>query len=135
MNYEGRFTDSDLGNVIELGVICMCACPAQVAQSMRNLRELYRYQLHCMENPRNEIAVHAHSAQSTIHAHSVMQDCLDKVIEMEGWGRSTLQMPSGLRARQRQVMLSDTEDDPVVEIRELPVPKRLLAQTAVGSRW
>jgi hypothetical protein len=110
MNYEERFTDSDLGNVIEQGMIYMCACPAQVAQSMRNLREQYRYQLRCMENPKNVVAVHAHIAHSTIQAHSAMQGRLDKVIEMEGWDRSPFQMPSGLLERQLQVMLSDTED-------------------------
>jgi hypothetical protein len=35
-----------------------------------------------------------------------MQDCLDKMIEMEAWDRTTLQMPPDLRKRQMREMLS-----------------------------
>jgi hypothetical protein len=107
MEYEERFTDADLGKVIEQAMLYMCACPAQVAESVRKLRELYRYQLRCIENPENSVAVHALIAQNTIQAHSIMQDCLDQVIELEEWDRTTLEMPAGLRKRQLQEMLSD----------------------------
>jgi len=109
MEYEERFTDAELGQVIEQAMIYMCACPAQVAESVRKLRELYRYQLRCIEaiHPEGSLAVHALIAQSTIQSHSIMQDCLEKVIAMENWDRSTLEMPAGLRKRQLQDLLSD----------------------------
>lgn len=107
MEYEERFTDAELGKVIEQAMIYMCACPAQVADNVRKLRELYRYQLRCIASPQNDNAVHAQIAQSTIQSHSIMQDCLDKIIELEAWDRSTLEMPAGLRVRQLQEMLSD----------------------------
>lgn len=107
MEYEERFTDAELGQVIEQAMIYMCACPAQVADSVRKLRELYRYQLRCIANPDNNKVVHALIAQNIIQSHSIMQDCLDKVIELEEWDRSTLEMPVGLRKRQLQEMLSD----------------------------
>jgi hypothetical protein len=107
MEYDERLTDAELGSVIEQAAIYMCACPAQVADSIRKLRELRRYQLTCMEAPNNNYAVHAQILQSTIHSHSVMQECLEKVIELEGWSLNTLKMPEGLRRRQMQEILSN----------------------------
>jgi hypothetical protein len=107
MDYEERFTDAELGKVIEQAMIYMCACPAQVADSVRKLRELYRYQIRCIANPESTPEVHLQIAKDTIEAHRVMQDCLDKIIEMEAWDRHTLEMPEGLRKRQMQEMLSD----------------------------
>lgn len=109
MEYEERFTDAELGQVIEQAMIYMCACPAQVADSVRKLRELYRYQLHCMADPGNNNAVHALIAQTTIQSHSIMQDCLEKIIELEAWDRSTLEMPAGLRKRQLQEIIADQD--------------------------
>jgi hypothetical protein len=107
MEYEERFTDAELGKVIEQAMIYMCACPAQVADGVRKLRELYRYQLRCLVTPGNNNAVHALIAQSTIQSHSIMQDCLDQVIELEEWDRATLEMPAGLRKRQLQEIISN----------------------------
>lgn len=111
MEYEERFTDTDLGKVVEQAMIYMCVCPAQVADSVRKLRELYRYQLLCIENPENSKVVHAQIMQSTLQAHSIMQDCLDKVIELEGWDRTTFEMPIGLRKLQLKEISSDNNDD------------------------
>ena len=107
MEYAERFTDVELGTVIEQAMIYMCACPAQVAKSTRSLRELYRYQLRCMAAPDNDNAVHAEIAKSTIEAHSIMQDCLGKIMELEGWDRATLEMPMGLRQRQLREISSN----------------------------
>ena len=38
-----------------------------------------------------------------------MQECLEKVIELEEWDRSTLEMPAGLRKRQLQEILADQD--------------------------
>jgi hypothetical protein len=111
MEYDERLTDAELSKVIEQAVIYMCACPAQVADSVRKLRELYRYQLRCIANTGNNNVVHALIAQSTIQSHAIMQDCLDKVIELEEWDRSTLEMPDGLRKRQMQEIISDEYDE------------------------
>ena len=107
MEYEELFSDAELGKVIEQSMIYMCACPAQVADSVRKLRELYRYQIRCISNPENDKAVHTEISKSTIAAHSTMQDCLVQIIALEGWDRQRLEMPEGLRKRQMQEMLSD----------------------------
>jgi hypothetical protein len=111
MKYEERYTDAELAKVVEQSMIYMCACPAQVADSVRKLRELFRYQMRCIANPDNDKLVHAQIAESTIESHSIMQDCLDKIIELEAWDRSTLEMPAGLRKRQLQEMLSDEDGE------------------------
>ena len=107
MKYEERFTDAELDTVIEQGMIYMCACPAQVADGLRKLRELLRYQNRCLKNPSNDSRVHTTIASSVIEAHEVLQRCLDDVIVLEKWDRATLEMPADLRKRQMREILSD----------------------------
>lgn len=107
MTYQERFTDAELELIVETGLIYMCSCPGQVADATRKLRELHRYQLNCLTDPENDSRVHQAIAASTVLAHAQMQDCLDEVLVLEGWDRKTLQMPEGLRVRQRKAMLED----------------------------
>ena len=107
MNYVERFTDAELEKIIDAGLIYMCACPAMVADNLRKLRELHRYQLKCMDKPENCNAVHQTIARNTVIAHAQMQDCLDEVLVLEEWDRATLEMPEGLRQRQAKEMQAD----------------------------
>jgi len=107
MNYEERFTDAELDCIVEQGMIYMCACPAQVADSLRQLRALLKYQQGCSSDPANDHNVHAAIAESTIQSHQIMQDCLDRVIALENWDRATLKMPDGLRQRQMREIQAD----------------------------
>lgn len=107
IEYEERFTEGELELIVETGLIYMCSCPGQVADAVRKLRELRHYQLNCLTDPGNDTKVHQTIAASTVLAHAQMQDCLDEVLLLEGWDRTTLQMPEGLRCRQSQAMLKD----------------------------
>jgi uncharacterized membrane protein len=107
MPYEERFTDEELAKIMEEGMVYMCACPAQVAEAMRKLRELHRYQQQCLTHASNNAAVHNAIAASTIQAHAILQDCLDQVLELEQWDRATLAMPPHLRQRQLSEMLAE----------------------------
>lgn len=107
MHYEERFTDAELEKVVDEGLIYMCACPAQVAGGIRKVRELYRYQRQCLEDPTNESAVHQAIALSACLAHRELQDCMDKVLELEQWDRATLTMPPHLRVKQARSLLDD----------------------------
>ena len=100
MNVPTRFTNEQLEKVIDEGLIYMCACPAQVAQSIRNLRELLDYQQRCMTDPKNDSGVHQEIARAAQTAHVIMEDCMDKILDIEQWNRTTLSMPAGLRKRQ-----------------------------------
>lgn len=107
MQYVELFTERELVHIVEEGLVYMCACPAQVADGLRKLRELYRYQLNCLQDPNNVSIVHQTIADSTIVAHAELQECLSKVLVLEGWDRATLSMPEGLRKRQMRELLSD----------------------------
>ncbi len=85
----------------------MCACPAQVAGAMQQLRALYDYQARCLIDPRNDPKVHQAIADGVLRAHKVLEATLMEVIDLEHWDRETLSMPEGLRQRQ----MSEIQDD------------------------
>lgn len=107
MVYEERFSDAELAQIISEGLIYMCACPAQVADAVRKVRDLYRYQIQCLKSPENECAVHQTIAQTAIATHSQLQDCMDQILALEKWDRKTLQMPPNLRIKQLKEISSD----------------------------
>ena len=104
MPLQKRYTDQQLEQIVDEATIYLCACPAQVAAQLRQLRELYRYQSGCALEPGNEQSVHQEIAISTITAHALMEDCLERVLAMEGWDPVSLKMPEGLR-RKRDTIL------------------------------
>lgn len=104
MTYVEHFTDAELEKIVDAGLIYMCACPALVADNVRKLRELHRYQLKCLDNPENCSIVHQTIARNTAIAHAQMQGCLEEVLVLEKWDRITLNMPDGLRQRQTKEM-------------------------------
>jgi len=97
---KSQFSDAQLQHIVDQGTIYMCACPAQVARAMQDLRSLYDYQTCCLETVSNDARVHHEIACAVVKAHDVMQECLNRVIDLEGWDRTTLDMPEGLRQRQ-----------------------------------
>jgi hypothetical protein len=116
MHNQERFTDAELDHIVEQGMIYMCACPAQVADALRKLRELLRYQSACLAKPENDRRVHEAIAGYSIAAHAALENCLEEVIQLENWDRETLEMPSNLRQRLMQEMLKD-DDIPTQEPR------------------
>ncbi len=107
MVYEERFSDAELGQIIAEGLIYMCACPAQVADTIRKVRDLYRYQMNCLQNPDNDHTVHRTIAETAVATHSQLQDCMDQVLVLEKWDRKTLQMPEFLRVKQLKEIAAD----------------------------
>lgn len=94
-----RFSDADLSKIMEEASIYMCACPAQVAETLAQLRALYKYQRTCIREGSLMMGVHDRIAAATVAAHQEMEYCLDDVLAMEGWDRTTLAMPPGLRKK------------------------------------
>lgn len=103
MPLSGRFSKIQLQSIIEEATIYMCACPAQVCQQLLSLVALYEYQEQCGERQGNQ-AVHDSIAASTAIAYAELENCLDRILEIEGWDRATLKMPPGLRKLQRLTM-------------------------------
>lgn len=107
MVYEERFSDAELQQIISEGFIYMCACPAKVAEAVRSVRALYRYQLDCLQNTDNDDRVHKAIAKSAIMTHAQLQDCMDEILVLEKWDRSTLKMPENLRVKQLKAITDD----------------------------
>ena len=105
--YAERFSDTELAQIIEEGFVYMCACPAQVATAIRQLRELYRYQQACLADTDNNPAVHTLIERTSIEAHAQLEACMDAILTLEGWDRATLCMPAGLRKTQLAAVQKD----------------------------
>lgn len=108
MQYAERFSDGELEKIIEEGMIYMCACPAQLAETLRKVRQLYRYQTSCLLDPLNDLLVHGTIAESAAITHTQLEDCMERVLELEQWDRATLSMPAGLRRRQAQEIANES---------------------------
>jgi hypothetical protein len=97
MNLQKKFTDQQLEAVVEEATIYMCACPAQVAEQIRQLRRMIRYQKDCETQQDTDSRVHRAIAQAGLQAHNILETCMDEILDIEGWDRNTLRMPAGLR--------------------------------------
>lgn len=92
-----RYSARQLTVILEQAGIYMCACPAQVAAQMLELRKLYRYQLKCIGEMPDLADTHRCIAEAVARAHALLEDALDEVLRIEGWDKESLAMPEGLR--------------------------------------
>ena len=106
MNLPTVYNNAQLAHIIEEGLIYQCACPAQVAQHILALRELFQYQYTCSIKRSEDFGVHARIMESVQRTHSDMEECLHDVLVAEGWDLATLAMPEGLR-RLRDELLAE----------------------------
>ena len=107
MNLQNRFKDDELQKIVEEAAIYMCACPGQVADEIRQLRHLIRYQRDCVTQGITPNVVHETIESAAREAHVVMENCLDRVLELEGWDRTTLKMPANLRKLRDELIERD----------------------------
>ena len=94
---ELRYSNQQLEHILEEAMIYMCACPAQVAEELLRLRKLFAYQKNCITQGSALAEVHLRISDSTRRVHADMEQCLNDVLNMEGWDPETLKMPPGLR--------------------------------------
>lgn len=94
-----QFNPSQISKVIDQALVYQCACPAQVCRAIFELRELYEYQMNCASDTVNDELVHKTIAQATEKAHELMEDCLHKILEIEGWDKKSLVMPESLKRK------------------------------------
>ena len=97
-----QFDPSQISRIIDQSLVYQCACPAQVCRAIFELRELYRFQIACINDSHNDVQVHRAIAETAEKSHALMEECLTRVLEIEGWDRVTLEMPEQLKARQRK---------------------------------
>ena len=96
---QERFNAAQVSKVIDQALVYQCACPAQVCRTIFELRELYDYQMNCANSTANDRVVHETIAATTAQAHQLMEECLAKILEIEGWDLATLEMPLSLRKK------------------------------------
>ncbi len=94
-----EYKSSDLSKIIDQALVYQCACPAEVCNALIELRELYDYQVRCMDRSDVDHQVHEAIADSTAKAHQEMEAGLKKVLELEGWDPLTLTMPAYLKKK------------------------------------
>jgi hypothetical protein len=99
MELETRYSAEDISRIIDQALVYQCACPAQIATTLLELRDLFDYQVKCADTDDTNRRVHEAIAQATVEAHARMERCLEDVLEIEGWDPSTLTMPEALRSR------------------------------------
>ena len=92
-----RYAAAQVSRVLDQALIYQCACPAQVCRAIFELRDLYDYQLDCINDTATDREVHETIAAATERAHAEMEECLARVLEIEGWDPQTLTLPEGLR--------------------------------------
>ncbi|MEQ1621330.1 MAG: hypothetical protein ABL919_07980 [Methylococcales bacterium] len=100
MNLDNKFTALQLAIINEQASLYTCACPVHISMQITNLRKLFDYQKTCLDMPsESEVhtQVHEKIAAVTKQAHQLMEQCLDEILELEGWDRTELQMPAGIR--------------------------------------
>lgn len=89
-----------MNKIIEQALIYQCACPAQVAELLLELRRVEKYESDCLNGATDHLAdSHILIAREVAKAHHILEDCLDKVLDIEGWDRGSYHMPEGLRSQ------------------------------------
>ena len=99
-----KFDPSQISKVLDQSLVYQCACPAQVCRAIFELRDLYRYQMDCINDLDNDRLVHQAIADAAEKSHALMEECLTRVLAIEGWDVATLAMPEALKAKQRKAL-------------------------------
>lgn len=109
MSLEIKYSNAQLRRINLQSILYLCSCPSQVGVQIDSLRKLYEYQANCADRGRTELQnqVHERIAKAAVAAHSIMEDCLEDVLNLEGWDLETLEMPEGIRTLLQQ----ETETD------------------------
>ena len=94
-----QFSAVQITKIIDQALVYQCACPAQVATTILELRDLYDYQRKCKESAETDKRVHEAIARATAETHAIMEKCLEHVLSLEGWDREALTMPLDLQKR------------------------------------
>jgi len=99
-----RYSSTQLQLILDQAGIYMCACPAQLAAQMMELRTLHQYQMNCMSEMPDMADSHRTIADAVFRAHALLEEALDRVLDIEGWDKASLKMPDGLRKKRDELL-------------------------------
>ena len=74
-----RYSSTQLQLILDQAGIYMCACPAQLAAQMMELRTLHQYQMNCMSEMPDMADSHRTIADAVFRAHALLEEALDRV--------------------------------------------------------
>lgn len=99
-----RYSSTQLQLILDQAGIYMCACPVQLAAQMMELRTLHQYQMNCMSEMPDMADSHRTIADAVFRAHALLEEALDRVLDIEGWDKTSLKMPDGLRKKRDELL-------------------------------
>jgi hypothetical protein len=94
-----RFPDAVITHIIEQSIIYTCACPAQVCKAISEQRALFHYQEKCLNLTDTDKIVHQTIAETVEKTHTLLEQCLEDVLRLEGWDMKTYQMPADMQKK------------------------------------
>jgi hypothetical protein len=94
-----RYSKAQLVRIVGQAAMYQCACPAQVSDTIRRLRELHAYQQQCLDSSDIDREVHTTIARAAEQAIEIIEQCLADVLRIEGWDPVSLEMPDSLKKR------------------------------------
>lgn len=96
-----KYTDEQIEKISQEGFIYTCACPSKVSEHVANLRQLFQYQVQCLnkENTSSETKTHQIIIEAAQQAHEIMEQCLHNILIHEEWDLETMTMPDNLREK------------------------------------
>lgn len=98
MKLDYQYSDEQLEQIKNQGLIYACVCPSQVSEQILSLRLLLKYQAQCQkEADERTIDTHNLIVDASVKAHAIMEKCLHDILISEGWDLETLKMPEYLR--------------------------------------
>jgi hypothetical protein len=80
-------------------LIDRCACPAQICVAIDGMRELSRFEAACLDANEGDREIHILIKEVAERNHRALEDCLTKVLRIEGWDMNSLKMPEAMRAK------------------------------------
>ena len=99
-----RYNTEQISKVIDQALIYQCACPAQVCKAIFEMRELFDYQINCSSDSKNNPLVHKAIAAAAEASHEIMEECLNHILDIEGWNQEIFVMPESLKQKKFKLL-------------------------------
>lgn len=101
------FTQNQLNNIMEQGMIRQCACPTLLTRLLSDARFLNEYQRSCLESAPTDRRVHRAIERVTETVAGILESALVEVMALEGWeadDAGEFKMPESLVELQLQAI-------------------------------
>lgn len=91
-----RFSNEVIAHIKGQSIIYTCACPAQICKVINESRALFTYQQQCLNLTDTDKAVHQAIAKTAESIHVLLEQCLEDILQLEGWDMETYQLPESM---------------------------------------